>query len=462
MLGSHVLFQQYNDDKPVTGAWVRVDIDPEGNVYGVLNDLLPNASFQKSNKSAGVEITSDAAVVKAKEAIGADGYGSCVLVEDPEHLYYPHNATPLAAWKVLLRTSSPTAEWRVYVDAVHETILEKYNQLKQAEKKEQSVSARVFDPNPVVTLNDTTLTDQSLISDAAYVEVQLLGLQETGYLDGIYVSTKLTANRIKVRDHDFSNAFQRGHAGFKEIMVYFHIDRAQRHLQDLGFNNVLNEGIPVNVDGPPDDDNSFYSPAEQSLTFGGGGVDDAEDAEVILHEYGHAIQDAQVKGFGRSKEGQAMGEGFGDFFAASFFEDRKPVSMKMTVANWDAVAYSGDEPPSLRRLDSNKKYPRDITGEHHSDGEIWSACLWELRSAMGRVDAEKLVIAHHYQLSPSATFEDGANGLITADKVLNKGGNTDKITEIFVRRGILPNEKRQNLRAGALYSDGRNKTGHRK
>ena len=67
-------------------------------------------------------------------------------------------------------------------------------------------------------------------------------------------------------------------------------------------------------------------------------------------------------------------------WAASFFADLKPQILRPTLGNWDAVSYSGDEPPCLRRLDSNKKYPKDIVGEVHADGEIWSACLWELRA----------------------------------------------------------------------------------
>ena len=31
VLGSHVLFQQYEDGKPISGAWVKVDIDKVGN-----------------------------------------------------------------------------------------------------------------------------------------------------------------------------------------------------------------------------------------------------------------------------------------------------------------------------------------------------------------------------------------------------------------------------------------------
>ena len=66
------------------------------------------------------------------------------------------------------------------------------------------------------------------------------------------------------------------------------------------------QGIPrpikVNVNGRIDEDNSFYSPGTKALTFGRGGVDDAEDAEIILHEYGHSIQDNQVPGFGASAQ----------------------------------------------------------------------------------------------------------------------------------------------------------------
>ena len=47
----------------------------------------------------------------------------------------------------------------------------------------------------------------------------------------------------------------------------------------------------INQLGP---DNSFATDhPKDEMRFGKGGVDDAEDAEVILHEYGHAIHFAQ-------------------------------------------------------------------------------------------------------------------------------------------------------------------------
>ena len=205
--------------------------------------------------------------------------------------------------------------------------------------------------------------------------------------------------------------------------------------------------IPVNINGGPVN-YAYYSPVRKDITFGVASIDCAEDAEIILHEYGHAIQDFQVNKFGRSPEAAAMGEGFGDYFAASFFSDKKPAAMKPTFANWKSVSFSGAEPPCIRRLDSNKLY-RDRTGNAYNDGEIWSACLWEIRAGIGRMNADKIILLHHSYLTPWATFADGAKAMITTDKVMNDGTNADLLTGIFVKRGILPNPERNNMLAGA-------------
>ncbi len=444
LLGRHVLFQQHHEGLAISGAWVRVDIDREGRVYNVQNDLVPEPALARTRKAApraaAKALAQDAIQARAIEA-AAPGDGEVLEVEQ---CFVPHEGTPRAGWKVVVQRRRPYGEWKVYLDT-QGRVLDVVALLKHA-----AGQGRVFDPNPVVRLNDTSLSDSTPIPEAAYTLVTLPDLAASGMLDGPFVSTRRTANRIKRANRRF--LFRRQQRAFKEVMVYFHIDRVQRHIQSLGFDNVLNHPIEVNVDGTTDD-NSFYSPTTKALTFGTGGVDDAEDADIILHEYGHAIQDDQVPGFGQSHEGGSMGEGFGDFLAASFFADVKPQALRPTVGNWDAVAYSGDEPPSLRRLDSNKKYPRDMHGEVHDDGEIWSACLWELRQALGRLQAEKLVIAHHFLLTRTSTFENAAQALITADRNLNGGQNESVLRDVFVRRGILPNAKRANQRAGVPFAE---------
>jgi hypothetical protein len=132
-----------------------------------------------------------------------------------------------------------------------------------------------------------------------------------------------------------------------------------------------------------------------------------------------------------------MGEGFGDYLAGSFFNDAKPAHLQDCVGSWDATAYSNDDPPCLRRLDSTKRYPKDLDGEVHDDGEIWSACLWQIRKAMGRKAADKLILSHHFLLQRDASFKDAAEALMQADQQLNSGANGTAIRGIFVQRGIL-------------------------
>ncbi|MBO9564985.1 MAG: M36 family metallopeptidase [Niastella sp.] len=455
ILGKHVLYQQQFQGKPISGAWIRVDIDKEGKVYNIQNDLVPEPVLKKSeslqakkNKSfaadtAGPQITAEDAKALAIEAV-KPSTATADMIADTELVFYPHNGIPVLAWKIIIMAAKPRAEFKIYFDAISGAIIEKINLLKFADGVGQ-----VFDPNPVVTLNDTDLDDTSVVPAKAYKKVVLKDLKAGGQLDGPFVNTSTTRNRVKRSDLSF--LFKREDRAFKEVMVYFHIDTIQRYIQSLGFTNVLNRSIAADIDGTTDD-NSFYSPVTKSLTFGTGGVDDAEDADIILHEYGHAIQDNQVPGFGATHQGEAMGEGFGDYLAASFFSDKKTAALKPTIGNWDCVA-SAQNPPCLRRLDSNKKFPKDMTQEVHDDGEIWSACLWQMRGLLGRTITDKLVIAHHFLLTPKSGFEDAANALITTDQNLNQGKNKETIRKIFIERGILTNPAKKNKRAGAPFNE---------
>jgi hypothetical protein len=103
-------------------------------------------------------------------------------------------------------------------------------------------------------------------------------------------------------------------------MAYFWINQAQEYLQSLGFGSTL---PPVNAQQQQvkvdqyGGDNSFQTDKPFRIRYGKGGVDDAEDAEVIVHEYGHAVHAAQVPGFGASEEAGSIGEAFGDYLGVT-------------------------------------------------------------------------------------------------------------------------------------------------
>jgi hypothetical protein len=232
--------------------------------------------------------------------------------------------------------------------------------------------------------------------------------------------------------------------GFEEVMAYYHIDTALRYLEQLGFKGnrkIFRQPVPVNVNGTRED-NSWYSPWLRQLTFGTGAIDDAEDAETILHELGHAIQDAICPDFGQSKEAAAMGEGFGDYFAASFFADRKPERYATTVMAWDGLLIGleeGSDPPCLRRLDGDLTFDDFRTrDDEHENGRIWAATLWDVRCALGRNVADTLILESHFQLDGFTTFARGARAIIDADANLNDGVNVPALEAMFAKRRIAP------------------------
>src|SRR5262249_21939489 len=155
-----------------------------------------------------------------------------------------------------------------------------------------------------------------------------------------------------------------------------------------GTRAIFQAPFPIDATGTKQDQ-SWYSPTQRRITFGiGGFVEDAEDGETILHEFGHAIQDAICPDFGQSAEAAAMGEGFGDYFAASFFADRKPRRYRESVMTWDGLVLgldAGLDPPCLRRVDADWTYDDFVEDDdEHDNGEIWSATLWDIRQKLGR------------------------------------------------------------------------------
>ena len=171
-------------------------------------------------------------------------------------------------------------------------------------------------------------------------------------------------------------------------MAYYWVTEAQKYIHSLGFGVTRRP-----IDNRPQDarinqlgaDNSFETDhPKDELRFGKGGVDDAEDAEVILHEYGHAIHDSQNFSFASEQAG-AISEGFGDYWAVTVSDvvakslgvpEREPLPC---VADWDSTSYTSDVPHCLRRVDTNLHYPGDLNGEVHHDGQIWSRALWDIR-----------------------------------------------------------------------------------
>jgi hypothetical protein len=426
ILGSHVLYQQYRGETPVSGAWLRIDIAPDGRIFHVLNDVVPHEAVRRHRRRELIGVRE--AEANARAAIDA----RVRRVVSHELVEYVVDGVMKPCWKIILRSQKPDGSWKVYVNGEDGSIVERVDLVKRIAGR-----GRVFDPNPVSSLRDDTLTPVSALPAGAFREVDLQGLDDSGFLDGEYASTRKTTGRVQSAEGSF--LFSNGDRAFREVMAYFHIDRVRRHLTDIGITGVLDRAVEVNIDAFKED-LSQYDPPSKAILFGAGGVPDAEDAEIIVHEFGHAIQDDQVPGFGEGGEARALGEGFGDFLSASFFAAGKAPAMQPMIGTWDAKGYPQPQ-ACLRRVDSPKKYPKDIDNDIYDDGEIWSACLWQLRAQLGQAAAEKLIIASHHLLSRTASFSDAANAILVTDEQLNGGANAAFIRKVFTDRGILRRQR---------------------
>ncbi len=430
LTGRHARFHQYYNGIEVYRAAISVHTNHAGEIRVIHSNYFPQINISTmaslSPEQAISIATAESGVYDSRKPPGANlvvfpnrGAGRIGDYADAYRL----------AYRVILHSRQPLASWEYIIDANTGEPLNRRDLLRYADGR-----GRVFNPNPVVALKDLTLMDQGdaadAIPEAAYTDVILPELDASGFLDGPYVSTKLTENRANEPTLEFN--YFRDNPRFEEVMVYYHVDAVGRYLKGLGFDFVDNWQIPANVHFGMTRA-AFYDDSDGSINFGDAGVDVAEDAEVIIHEYGHAILDRQVPKINRG-EGGAIHEGFSDFLAASFFSAVSDGFGDSIVFEW---AGSDDPEVATRPVNSNKRYPQDIRGEPHADGQIWSAALWEIFEVIGRDASIRLVVESHFFLSPAAEFVDAASAILMADQELNGGVNFDFILGIMENRGFF-------------------------
>ncbi len=322
--------------------------------------------------------------------------------------------------------------------------------------------ARVFDPNPVVTLNDPTLQDlndaASAVPATAYRDVQL----DDQALHGPHV-TLIDRQPRNVAPPEGTLTFDREQDGFEDVNAYFHIDRSQRHLQALGYTGsraVVPYAIEVDAHAASGADNSFFipSPTEAGkgvLYFGEGGTDDAEDADLLVHEYAHAIMEWIAPGtFGGafSSEPRALGEGFGDYWAFSAHAEARRASGRdpYCFADWDARCWQDAASEScgyapgtdcLRRVDSTKTMAdyetAETSGVEHRNGAIWASALREIHEQIGRTVTDTIVVESFFDAPPRPTFAVMAERLLQADRLLYGGAHAGAICGAMFARGIV-------------------------
>ena len=445
LIGTHVRGRQYRGGLPVEGTdWL----------VSAIAGRVVQAEAHPTARPGGPAATPVAAAVATAAALRELGVQELVAPPAVTHLLVSRDGRLVDTYRVAVVARVPARAATVDVAAADGRVLATGSDARFVDG-----SATLFDPNPVVTKRDLGLRqplEMRLPADAdldsADLSAQLrplplLGLDPAGLsvgrLQGPYVNVLGSGYVGSVSGPVFD--VSRADPRFEGLMAYAHLDRYQRYLQSLGFRGAATvhaQAVDVLPGGVKGFDNSFYYPTADLIVLGDGGVDDGEDAEIIVHEYGHAVQFAQVPRWGGTAEGGAMGEGFGDFQAASYYARTSDGFGDACLADWDATSYGKGAQLCLRRLDGTKHYPEDLDGEPHDDGEIWSAFLWQVRAALpgdavAKSDAAlRLVIASHPLLTAEAGFADGVAALRTTAVALRHPEWVRVIDRAAGQRGI--------------------------
>jgi hypothetical protein len=407
-------------------------------------------------------VTRDAAIGTALAAVNTDKLRAPVKAE----LAIAPREGDAQVWNVSVPSASPLADYEVLVDAASGEVLSKRNVAHAG-----TVTAKVFLPNAVVAnggypgLGSHPKADHRdrnthlLTSLRSPVLLQNLNGSKD-CLDGKWAKVRLGKKHKQVcrATHDWTTV-KRADDKFEALMAYYHVNATQDYIQSLGFAGIdgINDESQKLLPDATKDDNSFYLPFDDTITWGTGGVDDAEDADVIIHEYGHAIQDDQVNGFGVGINAGAIGEGFGDYLAAAQTQHNGGSNEAVRCTfDWDGVGGWGAPPPKPcgRRADDNRTFHQAQTGtgnapnycddpsDVHCVGQPWASALIDIRTSLGNEPDGELfdtdVLGSQFDYTVSEGFTAAANSLVDYD-VNNNGGNfkTEICDEMQGDRGLV-------------------------
>ena len=400
-----VHLQQQYCGLPVIGGEAMLKVGRDGTVEMITVSYRPGITVDTTPA-----VPAQQAVATALATLQRTAAGTPV----PRLQILPDRNGGRLVYRLLLSTRAPVDSWRITVDANTGEVLE-HMDLKR------SASGWAFEQNPdfadEIEVELTDLAGDASVLDGTYAVVQ------STVFDGENQGTEHLAVADEEGDFFYLPVDPAVDDPFVEVQAYYHVTKISRFFEDeLG--HEFSGPALVTTNYRSEDagtyDNAYYTPdmmGNTTLTFGqGASYDYAYDADVVVHEFGHAVIQERTNmvmdfitydDYGWNNAPGGIHEGLADYWACSTHDD--PVVGEYTIS---------------RTLDNDHTCPEDLTGEVHDDGEFVGATAWDIYQAVGKESADVIVY--------------GALGLVTsAPSFAELGEAMSEVAADLVDDGIL-------------------------
>jgi hypothetical protein len=329
-----------------------------------------------------------------------------------------------------------------YFDIYNQLIFENVKSLSAG--KDTNARVKIFNPDPLTTarsqyvapyLNYNKLDTPSLNNERKDL-ILSLKLDSVGNFvaENDYVLVKDIMAPIAepfIVSHKDSLLVTRNTNIFKQEMALFHIHQYQMYIQSLGFSNLKRQ-LWVDPIGDFGENSRFeFSTENPYILLGIGGIPDAEDADVITHEYSHAVAFYIAPNTIDGEERIGIDEGNADIMAVLY-------SRKLSDYNWRKVFnWDGNESWNGRNTLNTKNYLNDFVLQRYSLGNIWSGAVTDIAEEIGIDTTVTLLLTAMASLQTNMTIPQFANLFIQADSILFNKYHYGSIKNSFVNRKII-------------------------
>jgi len=359
---------------------------------------------------------------------------------------------------------SPAYEVISWDSTVHQPVNRIYNienklmhvQYRRLYFQDSQVTAMVYLPNPTVAANTIYGGPYSDNNDrnnaeltAARSKVRLPLRFENGKFkltDGTITIKNIHDPRVApVEPTDTFLNFTRDSSAFEDVNAFYHLHTFSNYLRKSGYGSLL-DTIHVDTHGNNGDDDSFFDPSPKpiEIEYGTGNVDDAEDGQVVIHEFTHSLSYGGSPNTANGADRISMEEGQADYVSMSYSRFLSP-NHPNDVFSWDGH----NEFWKGFVTNSTLNY-KNRTGFKGVDREIWSHALMCIYDKLGRAKSDSLVFSSFYLQASNSTMPQMARVVLKIDSVLFKGKHVGKVWQCFTDRGILDTVPRHLIKIDAL------------